>query len=203
MAQSAEKVQERHFLGPLIELKRDIDEKLYALSPYAALGVIFRTEHYNRHGVSITRLLRRDWIINTPREKRQNNMCLVRDDGALVQNVAEALFEGYEVGVVVGPELKDTETREKLADLLQQYGNGRLSIYSHPDRPDRNIALINGNLLYEDKRPRGEDYDGATVVEGADGDNVNLIQNHFNTLKAGANPKRTADEVRRMPTMRE
>ena len=176
---------------------------LNAFSPYAALGDICRVPHYNRYGVSMTRLLRRDWLMNTPMEKRQGELYFIRDDGAIVDNAAEALNEGYKVELVTGPKLKDAETREKLAGLLQQYGAHRLSICSCSDRPDLNVALINGNLMYEDKHAEGDDYDTATSVERADQYNIQLIINRVNTLQVGATLKDTLDKVRQMPTIRE
>lgn len=81
----------------------------------------------------------------------------------------------YKPEVFIGPALYCEEQREKIIELMEKYPT-RLNIYILPSRPERNISMINGNLLYEDPHGPEETYTEATVVEGADENNLNLIR---------------------------
>jgi hypothetical protein len=169
MAQGGETVQGKQQSILLKELRTGIDglrEKIHDTFGFDDLGMR-GIRHYNDYNVSMTRLLRRDWIINTPREKRDEYVYFIKDNGAMVPNATEALLEGYKVKLLTGPELKDAATRESLAELLQQYGSGAFSIRSSPrkvsdipcyellqkqlDRHSRNIfaAIALSNALRE------------------------------------------------------
>jgi len=178
-----------------------VSEILTHLSPYARLGKLYRIPHRNRHGVSMTRLLRRHWIIDTPINKRDHIVRFVVGECSLIQNVTEALNHGYIVEIVTGPKIRDAETREKLADLLRDNGPERLRVYAAQTRPNRHSALINGNILYEDIHMAQDDYSTATAIEGADECTKNLLINHFNNLKNNSTFERTPELILSMQTL--
>lgn len=178
-----------------------VSQKLLFFSPYDKLGKIYRIPHYNSHRISMTRLLRRHWLIDTPKGKRQNTARFIVGECSLIQNVNEGLNEGYRIEIVTGPKIRDSETREKLATLLEKYGSERLRVFAVATRPERHSALINGNILYEDIHLADEDYDEATVIENADNNNVTLLLNRFNSLMAKGDFKNTPEKIRSMETL--
>jgi hypothetical protein len=170
-------------------------------SPYDALGKIYRIKHYNRHDVSIPRLMRRHWIVDTPQNKREPVAYFTVGEGTLVQNIEEALRQNYIVEMVTGPRLRDATIRDRLAELLEKYGPDRLKIFTNSERPQKHSALINNNILFEDFHPANLDYDEATVIENADAYNIDLLVKHFNQLKTSINSQfmQTPAMIRNLP----
>jgi len=176
---------------------------LARLSPYAKLGQIYRVQHCNSHDVSMTRLLRREWILKPAPNKREGVVRFIVGECSLIQNVNEALHAGYIVEIITGPKIRDPETREKMAGLLQTYTKDKLRIWVAFARPENHLCLINGNILYEDPHLAADDYGNATAIENADSYNINLLKNYFDGFKKNANFEDTPEKIRNMPTLLE
>ena len=174
---------------------------LLTFSPYNKLGKIYRIPHYNDHKVSMTRLLRRHWLLDTPSSERDKVVRFIVGECSLIDNITEGLRENYTIEVVTGPKIKNTTIREQLAHLLEEYGSEKLQIFADSVRPERHSALINGNILYEDIHAPKKDYCEGTVIENADKPNINLLINHFNSLKAKGDFKDTPEKIRAMGTV--
>ena len=152
--------------------------------------------------VRISEIYERFNILRGRPRARESAVYFVKAEGDIVQNAAEALGEGYCVEIVTGPRLKDAKTREGLVDLLKKYSD-RLSIYSCPIRPEPNMCLINGNLLFEDPHPEGVGHNEVTAIEHADQYNITLFRDRFAALKNNADLVRTPDAAMRMPVAQE
>lgn len=112
-------------------------------------------------------------------------------------SIEEALQQGYEADVVMGPHVYCEEHRNKIIELMEKYGPG-LDISILPHRPERNTCLINGNLIFEDPHHEALTYDEATVVEGADCYNILLTKKRFREYQAESEHA-TIDIIRNMP----
>lgn len=152
------------------------------LSPYAKFGNIYRVEHHNKHGVSLPRLLRRSWLINTPQNKRDAIVFFIVGECSLVQNIQESIYNGYSVFIITGPKLRDVKTREKLKQLKTDYPE-KLTLMVSKERPEKHFCIINGNILYEDPHSDVDNYGCATAVENAERDNINLVKRYFEEFK--------------------
>ncbi|AGB01139.1 hypothetical protein [Methanoregula formicica] len=151
-------------------------------SPYAKLGNIYRVEHHNKHGVSLPRLLRRSWIVDTPKSKRDKKIIFIVGECSLVQNIQEAIYNGYSVEIITGPKLRNVATKEKLKQLKIDYPD-KLTLMVAEERPEKHFCIINGNILYEDPHSDVDNYGCATAVENAEKENISLVKKYFEEYK--------------------
>jgi hypothetical protein len=151
-------------------------------SPYAKFGNIYRVAHQNKHHVSLPRLLRRSWILETPQNKRDAKIFFIVGECSLVQNIQEAIYNGYSVDIITGPKLRNKNIREKLSLLKRNYPN-QLTLTVAEERPEKHFCIINGNILYEDPHSDVDNYGCATAVENAEKDNLNLVKRYFEEFK--------------------
>jgi|GEM_PF-1925481 hypothetical protein len=173
-------------------------------SPYEEFGHIYRVPHHNKDGVSLPRLLRRSWIIDTPQDKRDpdNTVYFIVGECSLVENIQEAIYQGYNVEIITGPILRDKATRKKLVDLMRDYPK-QLSMRVASIRPEKHLCQINGNILYEDPHSDVDNYGCATAVEHADAKNISKVKNYFDESRTGTVEIQNAEQLAALHAMDE
>ena len=125
---------------------------------------IYKLPHNNENGVSLVRLKRRELIKETPKSGREKTVYFVVGECSLVQNIHEALEEGYKVEVITGPKLRDSRSQNGLINLLKKHPND-LEVSVSEKRPENHSALINGTIVRESFHLNAEPYEYAKEIK--------------------------------------